>query len=131
MKSEFLDVQYFKILPHGSFAPTSSRAEIITAAESHPEFPHIIGTPKFVTEEKINSSGRYFIHQFGFSVPSYTTDADLAIIRNAAAVVIYTDTRTLVLYANDVFSNTPIQFNIKSNADVTDVSLTRQSINIL
>lgn len=131
MKQEFLDIQYFKILPIGSFPANVGRDEIITAAETHPEFPHIIGTPKFISDEKLTDAGSHFEHQFAFSVPSYTTENDLAILRNAGAVVIYTDLRTLVIYANDIFNNAPLKFSVKSNNEVTDVELTRESLYLL
>lgn len=131
MKSEFLDVQYFKILPIGSFPEESSREEIILAAQNHPEFSHIVGSPKFITEEKLTDAGRYYVHQFVFSVPSYTTESEMEIIRNAGAVVIYTDVRTLVLYANDIFNNASLKFTAKSNHDVTDYELSRESLFLL
>ena len=131
MKQEFLDIQFFKILPKGSLPENATREEIIEVAMSFSEFPHIIGTPKFVSDEKLTDAGSKFEHQFSFSVSSYATEDFLSILRNAGAVVIYTDLRTLVIYQNDVFSNVPLKFSVKSNNDVTDVELTRESLYLL
>lgn len=131
MKQEFLDIQFFKILSKEIIPEGATRDQIITIAEMQPEFPHIIGTPKFVTNEKLTDAGSKFEHQFAFSVPSYTNETDLAILRNAGAVIIYTDLRTLVIYHNDVFSNAPLKFSIKSNNEVTDVELIRESLYLL
>ena len=129
MKYEFLDIEFFKIVPINIIPVNALRGDIINLGEGLPEYSHTIGTAKFLTEEKDASAGPYFENQFRFSFPSYINASQLSEIKKAGAILLYADTgRILVLYQNDVFSNGSLKSSIKSNDEITEVEFQIQTI---
>ena len=131
LKSEYLDIQLFKIIPQSLLVSGMTNADLDVIAEVLPAEDHIVGTAKLMSEEKDSNAGKYFENQFKFAVVSLVDDTYKRKIRQAGAIIVYTDLRTLYFYTNDVFSNAPMQSNIKSNEDVTEVEFSLQSINCL
>ena len=129
VKYEFLDIEFFKIVPAKIIQANAKRADILNLATDLPEYSHTIGTAKFLTEEKDSTAGPYFENQFQFSFPSYINDSQLSEIKKAGAILLYADTgRILVLYQNDVFSNGKLKSSIKSNDEITEVEFQIQTI---
>lgn len=131
MNSEWLDIQRFRLIPKGSLEVGISRNEILVIADSFSDFEHVIGTAKFISEQKFVNAGSFWTHEFQFTSSSYVSGYDNDLLSKVGAIVIYTDQRTLVMYQNDYFSNSPLEYKIKSNNDLTEVNFSMSSVNIL
>lgn len=131
MKSEFLDIQSFVLIPKADIASKSTRDAILAIAKNYKDYKHIIGSAKMITEEKDSNAGEYSIHQFAFSKISYIDDNERRLLKATGAIVINTDLRVLVMYSNDIYQNAPIKSIIKSNEDVSEITFTQQSLNSL
>lgn len=108
-----------------------TRGQVIELANSYAPAEHIFGTAKFISELKDASAGNFWQHEFQFTSTSYITEFDKQLLLNTGAVVLYTDLRTLVLYKNDVFNNAPMVISIKSNNEISEISFTQNSLNVL
>jgi hypothetical protein len=128
LNSEFLEILSFKILPFSVISENDQKEDLVLKAANIGEFPHTTGTVKFLSEEKQENAGKFWNHQFGFSIPSYISDLSLYQIRNAGAIVIYTDLQILVIYQNDRFQNVPLISEIKSNNDITEIQFSLSSL---
>lgn len=127
MISDYLDIQFFKIISKELIPIGTSSISLENIAKSIQPIDHIIGTAKMMSEEKDVAAGKYWENQFRFSVVGYVDEEFVKLIRSSGAVLIYTDLRILHMYKNDVFVNAPLKSEIKSNEDISEIEFSISS----
>lgn len=131
MNSEWLDIQSFKLIPKSDLPPGITRNQILELSNSFGPTEHIIGTAKFISEQKDSNAGQFWTHEFQFTASSYITEYDKQELKNTGAIVLITDLRTLLFYQNDIFSNSSMTLVIKSNNEISEVNFSINSLRVL
>lgn len=132
MKSDRLYISKLYLVSSSDLYDGIQDEEIIFKTQNLEPTYFTPGTCFYTYDRKNTSSGFYYVNEMVYSAPGLASQADIAEISKAGAIVGVADSgRKIVMYRNDYFSNLKMVPEIDATTDRTRFKFSLSSLDVL